>query len=530
MGRVARGVLAATATLIVLAAVLAAARRASPMFPVSDEAVTEIYTLHALRGQQLTGPYSRFAWHHPGPAYFYFLVPFYVAAGRLTAGLNAGALLSNVLMVIATGWCFLRHREYAMLASFAVLTFLYISRLGDMTASAWNPHVAVIPVAAVVVVSAAVAGGDHALLPVAVAIGSYAVQTHLAVAPAAALSTPLAFAVALARRRTRDETERRRVTRWLWCGALTGAAFWALPAIDAIVNRGGNLGALLKFFSQPSSAIQPPSTAVAVWADLMSGVARLDLQMPAGFPVRPSGGRLPMLIAVVELAALGGILFWSRRTARSSRFWLAIVALLASIAALAALARIPEELTDHQVFWISALGLVDATIILGVALSFAGRTVELRPRAQPYAAAAALVALAVVVLNPGLAAMARVGTRSRHPAEDERFVRATTAVVREAFNRGEIRRLLVHVEPATWHITAGVVLQLYKAGLPCAVDAAVGMYGRQFRPHGSEDSAIAVLDAEGHRRLAARRGRVTIFERNGWFVDAWPLEAQPASR
>ena len=77
--------------LAVLASITAASRRISPMFPVSDEAMTEIYTLQATHGQQLTGPYSRFGWHHPGPVYFYFLVPFYEAARRRTAGLNAGA-------------------------------------------------------------------------------------------------------------------------------------------------------------------------------------------------------------------------------------------------------------------------------------------------------------------------------------------------------------------------------------------------------------------------------------------------------
>jgi len=49
-----------------------------PEIVVSDDlAVAELYTLRASRGQQLVGSYSRFRFHHPGPAQFYFLAPFY---------------------------------------------------------------------------------------------------------------------------------------------------------------------------------------------------------------------------------------------------------------------------------------------------------------------------------------------------------------------------------------------------------------------------------------------------------------------
>jgi len=43
------------------------------LYPVSDQAILEIYTLHAVRGFWTLGPYSQFGWHHPGPLYFYLL-------------------------------------------------------------------------------------------------------------------------------------------------------------------------------------------------------------------------------------------------------------------------------------------------------------------------------------------------------------------------------------------------------------------------------------------------------------------------
>src|ERR1043166_6073345 len=71
--------------LVILPLFIAAFRlpfRLSNFYPQGDMAVLEIGTLHASTGAQLLGPYSRFHWNHPGPLYFYLLVPFYVLSGR----------------------------------------------------------------------------------------------------------------------------------------------------------------------------------------------------------------------------------------------------------------------------------------------------------------------------------------------------------------------------------------------------------------------------------------------------------------
>jgi hypothetical protein len=91
------------AVVIALAAAmsLAATRQAAPNFPVSDLAVTETYTILASQGRLLVGPYSRFSWHHPGPIYFYLLVPFYKALGSRTLGLQVGALAISLCSMAA---------------------------------------------------------------------------------------------------------------------------------------------------------------------------------------------------------------------------------------------------------------------------------------------------------------------------------------------------------------------------------------------------------------------------------------------
>jgi hypothetical protein len=74
---------------------IAIARRSGPTFAVSDEALIELSTFNALEGHQRLGPYSRYAWHHPGPLLFYALAPFYKASGLRSQGLAAGARLAS---------------------------------------------------------------------------------------------------------------------------------------------------------------------------------------------------------------------------------------------------------------------------------------------------------------------------------------------------------------------------------------------------------------------------------------------------
>ena len=86
------------------AGLVALARHAPPIREVSDGAILEIYTLEALKGRLLVGPYSRFGWHHPGPLYFYLQAPWYRLSGFHTAGLQAGALAINLSAIALTAW------------------------------------------------------------------------------------------------------------------------------------------------------------------------------------------------------------------------------------------------------------------------------------------------------------------------------------------------------------------------------------------------------------------------------------------
>ncbi|HYU41664.1 MAG TPA: hypothetical protein VEQ84_05905, partial [Vicinamibacteria bacterium] len=162
-----------------------------------DYAVLELYTRLAAQGRQLLGPYSRFGFHHPGPAYFYASVPLYVLSGERFAGILLTAALINV---VSTALLLRRcGREGGMpgLLAGALVIALFLSWRGPgWLFSAWNPNVAVLPFGVALVSFAAVAAGNVRALPLAVLAASFAAQTHLGTLPAA-LALALAAATLL---------------------------------------------------------------------------------------------------------------------------------------------------------------------------------------------------------------------------------------------------------------------------------------------------------------------------------------------
>src|SRR5579872_1943974 len=66
---------AVIANLVPFAVLAIRAMFSAPVALYGDDAVNELNLDRALRGRQLLGPYSRFGWHHPGPAFAYLAVP-----------------------------------------------------------------------------------------------------------------------------------------------------------------------------------------------------------------------------------------------------------------------------------------------------------------------------------------------------------------------------------------------------------------------------------------------------------------------
>jgi hypothetical protein len=459
-------------------------RHAPPFREVSDGAILEIYTLEALRGRLLVGPYSRFGWHHPGPLYFYLEAPWYWLSGRHTAGMQAGALALNIAAVATVAWAATSASTIAVIALCGAVGW-YIWRTGDMIVSPWNPHVIVLPMLAFVVLTAAFAAtGQRRLLPWLLLLGSFLAQTHVAMVPPVALLMLVAVAV------------QRDAVRAGWPAAAGVAlAAWLPAIIEQLTHHPGNITRIVRFFAG-TSAGQPIATAAAAWSAALTGAFRPDFAVALGFDVRPPAGPWPLAWSTAAMGALVVAALRARARRDAFAMWLAVMCAAISAIALVATTRIRDQIVDHEVFWISALGAVDAAAIVAALGWPRGR----RPLLATTVAAALVVSAAAV----GLSGMRHVLERPR--TTDDHSVDVLAAAIERYITDSRVRRPLIHIEQQIWPIAAGALLTVHKKGVGFAVDDQwTTMFGAAFAANGREDAQMTLTGSARQPRIVTGR-------------------------
>jgi len=506
-----RRALGAIAIAIAALSIVLYARRAPVLVTDSDFALTELYTGLAARGQLQVGAYSRFGWNHPGPLYFYLQAPFYAASGYRAQSLFAVALAINLAALCAIAWVLLREKEGWLAAAIIAGLTLFAWSAPRLLASPWTGHVPVLPAIAFVVIAGAVVAGRATLLPLALVFGSFAAQTHLASAPVIGVLA-IAAVAAVARQKSASVESRVKV---LAISESVLLVAWALPIVDAVVNRGGNVLALWRFFVARGGG-HDLREAFHAWSYGLTGVMRNDFGLPWGghFSMHGLSWVLPLAIAQVVLVSLVAVR--ARRAGRRFEAALALCALVASLVGLWAVTRIEGDILDHEIFWLAAVGALNMALIVAAAL-----------RALP----ARRIAAAACVL--GLAAAALLGVshlRGLTSFEGRRTTPRRIPLAHQAI-RGYMRdtgarKLLVEMQDSSWSEAAGVVLRLRQDGIPVAVtDAWIPMFTPRFKAAGDEDALITFSPRYGyHLENKARPGNRVLLEADPVYVNALRIE------
>ena len=463
-----------------LAGLVVATRHAPPFREVSDGAILEIYTLQALEGKLLVGPYSRFGWHHPGPLFFYLAAPWYWMSGHHTAGLQAGAFAINLGAVAAIAWTAARLASPPIAIAVAVATAWYTLRTGDLIVSVWNPHVIVLPMLAFVIMAAALAAtGRRVLLLWLVLLGSFLVQTHLAMAPLVALVGAVAVA------------PKRRALGGAWLRAcLVALALWLPPLVEQATHTPGNLTRIATFFAGGSSSGQTPGGALVAWSASLTSAFTPGFAVALGFDVRPPDSPWPVVWAVAQIVCLVAAAVWARRRGDACVTWFATMCVLASTVAFAATTRIRGQIVDHEIFWMSALGALNAGVIAGALATAASGVLDRRAIVQPLATAACYLMFFVAVAV-GLVGVRHILNRSRTP--DDHNVDVLAEEIGRYVAQARPGRLLFRIEQPVWTIAAGALLREYKEGVRFAVDDRwTTMFGEAFEANGREDASLTI--------------------------------------
>ena len=185
--------------------------------------------------------------NHPGPLVFDAMaVP--VRLFGAGPGIALGVAALQIAVVVAIGWC--AHRiggRPAASATLAVTALLVWSIGSELLYDPWQPNLLMLPFLLLLVLVWGVVAGRHAMLPWAVLVASFCVQTHLSyvfLAPAVLL---LAFVVVALRAWRVDGQWGRghHGTRPLVLGLVVGLLAWSQPIVEQLFGPGqGNLSRL----------------------------------------------------------------------------------------------------------------------------------------------------------------------------------------------------------------------------------------------------------------------------------------------
>jgi hypothetical protein len=215
--------------------------------PLGDDAFIgirayDVFTSHTpLVGQRSSGASDVLSEtvYSPGPLLFWLLaIPARLPDPVFMTFTTAAVNVASIVGTIALAW---RRGGWGLAVATAVAIPVMLASLPAETyADVWNSSAPLMPMMLLVFLAWSLACGEYRLLPIAVLVASFAVQSHLTfVAPVAgALAVALAVAVGFGSIRSWPR-------RWLVASLVVAAVCWSAPVIDQIVHSPGNLHTLV---------------------------------------------------------------------------------------------------------------------------------------------------------------------------------------------------------------------------------------------------------------------------------------------
>jgi hypothetical protein len=333
------------------------------ILPWGDTALLELSVRDVGSHVLLLGPYSRYRWHHPGPLLFDWLAVPYRLLGSNARALNQGSLLTAAIAIGVVAWVVHRRGGTALVAWSMVVAGLLIWAVGpDVVRSPWNPWITVLPLLAVIALAWNATAGDLWSYPLAVAGGSFVVQSHVGYSAVALAILGGAGVIVLV-------TAIRKQVPWkpvIVAGLVSVGVLlvlWAPPVYQQVRDEPGNLSELRQFFSD-AKADHDLDDGVRVTVEELGVVPAqiVGLDTAASQTDRPSS--MAGVITLVALAAAVGVAAWRR--CRAALLLAALVG-LSILAAIWSVSRVIGPIENYLVLWVAVTG--GATwITLGAAL------------------------------------------------------------------------------------------------------------------------------------------------------------------
>jgi hypothetical protein len=392
--------LALPATAIIVTTLVAVA--GSKWYLTGDFAHTELLVRAIPRHPPLIGVAARVQEQGstPGPSMAYLLYPFYKVLGS-----NAFALVAavNVLHLAAICGCVVLAKR---IGGLSIATFIALTLTATTMAAAprfflepWNVWVPVFAFALFLVLIWGLVCEHVALLPIAVAVGSHCVQTHISytVLVTGLLGSALIWLGWLWWRT--DRLGGRHPLRWLLIAVAAFVVSWLPPVIDQLRPGTGNMRKLYHQFSNPGEPF------VGTRAAVKAMVGRFNLFGPWLIDPHKDPRSAPNYLGFVLFVGLvGAAMWWAWQ--RRDRIEVALYAVLtaATLFGLISTTRIFGTFFEYVIRWMSPL----VAMWIAAALWSCWRTWQARVGTStdgrlPTIAVAVLSAAACVVTAVGVA-------------------------------------------------------------------------------------------------------------------------------
>jgi len=245
------------------------------------------------------------------------------------------------------------------------------------------------------------------------------------------------------------------------------------------------------FFTRDAREGQRLREAINAWVTELTQLGAGHVTLAIGHDFHPVFIPWRLACSLCALTILAVLAVRTRTVRQNAGACVTVMALVASLVALVAVSRVSGQLVDHEVFWISAVGALDAAVILGALLQIASdRWQRISSPLDPIRWCIVHATIAVSVYF-GASGMRDVRHRTR--TLDDHAVDVITENIHRAISGLHSRRPLFRIESGIAPIAVGALLQLYKDHQRFAVETGwVHVIGESFRANGREDSIITI--------------------------------------
>ncbi|GAC1537054.1 MAG: hypothetical protein NVS3B12_20670 [Acidimicrobiales bacterium] len=465
-----------------------------------DRAVTSLAVRDLLGGRQLLGAYSRYGWHHPGPAFFIPLAIAHKLSGGAPWALDAGMIGASMLwaglllwLVSATcGW-------RAGLLSAAAMG-VYLHAVGFETfREPWNPWGLLLPLALLIVLAGVAGTGAPLALAGATVVATVLVQTHVGAAPVALVV--LLVAAVLQWRVRRSAVSPPPFGPASAIALAVAGLLWVPPLLQQAAGNDPNLSELFRFFAQ-SGPGHDLSTAVATLGDRLRLVPfGSHSRLLASTPSVGWGQAWTGLLTVTLAVGVGvGLAVGGHRCRNRFAGSVGMATAAALFASILAIRSIQGPLDGFLVAWTTAIPLAQAMAVASLLTGWRGPAgagpVSRSRRSAAIDPAVVVIATAAVLLASGTAL-----TTPSARIEDAAAVRSAWVPLAGHVRDNPGRDVLLSVnDPYAWPIEAGLALLIEQHGGHAHVtDDWTFMFGDHRRTTGDE-VVVADLRAVGDPR------------------------------